>query len=520
MAKTRRASDPWKSRLFKTSNQSDLTELHDRGFDKESQMHKLIERNIGTLFPGLKLLETEFREMARGELRPDTIAFDTTLDTFVALEYKNRLNKEAVDQARTYLSSMRQHQGDLVLSHSNNMKCRPRDQKSFKWKKMYAIIMAPEFGGYQVSGAKEDPDVELYEISMHDDRIMLVERVSGAHERTVVMASAPGPDAEATQTQTTPHAPRPDAISTQTGQLYNTIRARLLRAFPGAEETEKKFYNGFRYPGDKYFCTISPQKSKIWLAYSGKRAASELRPDDFVRNVDGWGVGKLRSEIKNEADFEKALAILKRLHAGDSGGAPRPAAPSRQANKRRVFSEEMIRRALQSPHDNTFYTAALTVRLPITDGDRAMLTFGGLDDEGRFHVTQQVDIPDSFSYVAAAVEEVQNSVTPASGNVTVQVDTTGRGASLWDFLLKGGIRDCWGFKRKDGSMDAAYDHLRAELAEGRVLLQDPDSSHMDELCGQLRGIVRSDDGTIKETEGSDRAASLAIAVLGAKQTGG
>jgi len=184
MAKARRACDPWKSRLFKTSSQSDLTELHDRGFDKEVQMHKLVERNIGTLFPGLKLLETEFREMARGELRPDTIAFDTTLDTFVALEYKNRLNKEAIDQARAYLSSMRQHRGELVLSHSNNMGCSPRDPKSFKWKKMYAIIMAPEFGGYQVFGADEDPNVELHEISMYDGRIMLVERVGGAHERT------------------------------------------------------------------------------------------------------------------------------------------------------------------------------------------------------------------------------------------------------------------------------------------------------------------------------------------------
>lgn len=184
MAKTRRASGPQKSRLFKTSNQSSLTELHDRGFDKENQMHKLIERNIGTLFPGLKLLETEFREMARGELRPDTIAFDTILDTFVALEYKNRLNKEAVDQARTYLSLMRQHRGDLVLSHSNNMRCRPRDSKSFEWKKMYAIIMAPEFGNYQVFGAVEDPNVELYETSMHDDCIILVTRVGGDHERT------------------------------------------------------------------------------------------------------------------------------------------------------------------------------------------------------------------------------------------------------------------------------------------------------------------------------------------------
>lgn len=225
MTKAHRVSDPWKSRLFKTSSQFVLTELHDCGFDKERQMHKLIECNIGTLFPGLKLLETEFREMARGELRPDTIAFDTTLDTFVVLEYKNRLNKEAVDQARTYLSSIKQYSGDLVLLHSKNMKCGPRDKKSFSWKKVYAIIMAPEFGHYQVFGADDDPNVELYEISMYDDHIMLVERVGGGHERTVTMVSTPSPGAEAALTQ-------PQMISIKEWKVYRGAKPTHV-AFPG-----------------------------------------------------------------------------------------------------------------------------------------------------------------------------------------------------------------------------------------------------------------------------------------------
>ena len=258
-------------------------------------MHTLIENSIGTLFPGLKLLETEFREMAGGELRPDTIVFDTALDTFVALEYKNRLNKEAVDQARTYLSSMRRHRAELVLSHSKNMKCSPRDQKSFNWKKMYAIIMAPEFGEYQIFGADEDSAVELYEISIYEDSMVLLERVGGGHEQ------APSPISD-------------DEI-VRADRLYDIIRARMLDKFPGVEEHKRKFYAGFRYPGNKYFCTMALQKSKIWLAYSGQRAASELKADGFVQNVKGRGVGQYRSEIRSEADFERALAILQRLLA-------------------------------------------------------------------------------------------------------------------------------------------------------------------------------------------------------------
>ena len=633
MAKGRRSGDKRSIRLFDTSVQTGLAELGDRKFDDEKQMHRLIEDNIGTLFPGLTFLKSEFSEVAKGERRLDTVAFDTDRNTFVVLEYKNRLNAEAIDQARTYLADMGDDQAELVILYNDKTDDNKR-KPSFNWKEMYAIIMAPEFGKFQIRGADKDSNVELYKIRMYGERMMLMERVGGGHERTMTATPIPNTSPKTTRIPAEASSSGSGAEAARADRLYGTIRARMLGEFPGAEEHKKKFYVGFRYHGGRYFCTMALQKSKIWLAYSGRRAASELKPDDFVRDVDGWGVGKYRSKIRSEADFEKALvilkrllantpdvgakegdeidqlysdactkllsafpgmvrekrklydrfsvgdrllctmgkqkskiwlhysrltsnpapgqpefvtfdeapgwgtgryrsairsmvdferalAILKKLHADGSGGTPQPATPSLQANGTRVLPEKMIERALQLPYDRAFYTAAVTVRPPIADGDRTILTFGGLDHEDRFHVSQQtVVIPDSFSQVAAAVEEIQNHMTPTGGKVTVLVDTTGRGASLWNFLRKSGIRDCWGFERKEGKMDAAYGHLRAELAEGRVFLQDQDSSNMDELCEQLRGIVKSDDGTITEYNGSDRAASLAIAVRGAKQTDG
>ena len=183
MAKGHRSGGARDNRLFEMSIQSALVELNDHEFDNEDRMHRLIEGNIQTLFPDLAFLTREFREMAGGELRPDTVALDTSLNTFVALEYKNRQNTEAVDQARTYLNYMARNKADLVLLHSDK-KGSPRSKGSFDWKAMYAIIMAPEFGAYQISGADKDSTVELYKIRIYDNRLMMMERVGGGHGRT------------------------------------------------------------------------------------------------------------------------------------------------------------------------------------------------------------------------------------------------------------------------------------------------------------------------------------------------
>ena len=269
--------------------------MNEVGFDDEKHMQKLVESNIEALFPSLKFLETEFREMAEGEHRPDTIAFNTDRNTFVAMEYKNRPDKGVVSQAKTYLRDIESNKSDLVLAHSKKMGCRPRDRNSFKWNEIYTIIMAPEFDPFQITGASKDLEVELHEIKLYDDLVMTVKRAGGGHKGFVSRGRT---DIE---------------LPERMDQLYKTIYDRLLAEFPGAKVVmNAKDYNGFLLPDSmEYFCKIEMKKYKIWLEYSGKRAKQELKPSKFV-NARNW------SKIKGEADFERALAILKRLH-GDDG---------------------------------------------------------------------------------------------------------------------------------------------------------------------------------------------------------
>ena len=337
--------------FYTTTNKS--CALKSDNFSTEERQHKWVETNLQLLFPNLELIESKPRISSK---IPDTIAYDYSANTFVAIEYKNRRSDTVREQAEDYLIKMENNHGELASRYNDRPNVKHKTSDSFDWRKMYVVIIAPEFTKRQVVVANHRDTECLYELKRFENGFVTLRfvggkhapidiaeqpkgttgdvvrelkrpntggdtrvsdhEVGGAHKRTVAITSIPSSGAETARTQAAAHASGPGASSPQTEHLYNTIRARLLDEFSGAEEHKKKFYHGFRYPGGKYFCTIAMHKSKIGLSYSGKRAASELKPDDFVRNVNGWGIGKLRSEIKNEDDFEKALVILKRLHDG------------------------------------------------------------------------------------------------------------------------------------------------------------------------------------------------------------
>lgn len=378
-----------RTRLFKKFPR-DLVELREDEFDKERNLHDMVEQNIGKLFPELVVLGSEFE---RDGYRPDTVAFDKMRNTFAIIEYKNRQDSKVLDQATAYLVHMKRIKDSFRLLYRN--KIGGTDTPEFDWKGAYAIIVSPEFAKIQIDSAQASPFLTLYTVSVYEDGIISLTWIAGDERRSepnleegdAVLASAP-----------------------KSGdQLYQTVRARLLKEFPGAEVNEKpKYYNGFRYHGKRDFCTIyvqkhkirmvyldkevaieneagfeqaladmqellanapddganaqnemnrlysdaratllttipgmvekrmkmydrfevggrllctmGKQKSKIWFHYSGCTANPAPDQADFVEFVEvpGWGLGRWRSAIRNWADFNKALSILKGLY-GNAG---------------------------------------------------------------------------------------------------------------------------------------------------------------------------------------------------------
>ena len=331
--------------LFRAALPTGLADMSEIGFDNEKQMQKLVENNIETLFPGLKFLKTEFRDMTEGERRLDTIAFDTNESTFVVMEYKNKPNNTVLAQAKAYLRDMEQSKANLVLEHSRMMDCRPRDKQSFHWNDMYAIIMASEFAPYQIPGASNDQEVEMYEIKMYDGFVMTVNRVGGAH----IHEGMPKPDkpvgdgpklgdlqSRNGSDRTKPKPPR--SISSedeylkgnygttppteQTKKLYFKLKNQILDSFPNIEYIQKKKYAGFYLKKNgPAICTLDVSKNKIRTFYTTKQK-NLISAGPFVMDYAGrhhWGLGDYCSDVKNESDIAKAISNIERVYNSKAG---------------------------------------------------------------------------------------------------------------------------------------------------------------------------------------------------------
>ena len=172
------------TRLFKMSD-AKLSELDKAEFSNEYRLRKLTEGNIGTLFPGLTFVNSEFRDLNDGEYRPrpDTLAFDDENKTFVVIEYKNRLNVGVIDQTKAYLNTMKQNEPALIMGYVNSRGGGDTTRKSYHFDAMYAIILAPAFTQRQIVSTDYDKELELYEIQRYKDDIFTMRRVGGGHER-------------------------------------------------------------------------------------------------------------------------------------------------------------------------------------------------------------------------------------------------------------------------------------------------------------------------------------------------
>ena len=85
--------------IYKKTGEN-LTALGNQKFNLEKHLQILIERNLDKVF-GLKFVASEFQ---LNNLRIDTVAFDTEINTFVLIEYKRDRSFSVIDQGFAYLA--------------------------------------------------------------------------------------------------------------------------------------------------------------------------------------------------------------------------------------------------------------------------------------------------------------------------------------------------------------------------------------------------------------------------------
>ena len=282
-------------------------ELRPENFPTEDIQHKWVEANLHMLFPSLKLVEHKLKIAAK---IPDTVAYDSMANTFVAIEYKNRRSDTVREQAEDYLNRMKDNRDTLVVTYNELPNTKTKRRDSFDWDKMYVVIIAPEFTDRQVQVANRRDTECLYEMRRFENGLVMLRFVGGGHDPIDAVKGEGNPLGN-------PVIVDPPGgginIHVDKNPLYATLRDRILSAFQGLNEMPTKHYVGFGRDGETLLCTAEVQRSKIKVCYGRK---NDITADEFVKdysNIGHFGVGDYCSFVRNVKDIDPLLPILKQV---------------------------------------------------------------------------------------------------------------------------------------------------------------------------------------------------------------
>ena len=151
-------------------------------FRLEKDIQNLVESNLQTLFK-LELVKSEF---TIDKYRLDTLCFDMESKSFVIIEYKKDKNYSVIDQGFSYLSTVLENKGELILEYQEKLNTRVR-KDGIDWSQIRIIFISPSFSQYQKDSINfKDLPIELYEIKQYENDIVTLNRIQSKSSSTSI----------------------------------------------------------------------------------------------------------------------------------------------------------------------------------------------------------------------------------------------------------------------------------------------------------------------------------------------
>ena len=299
----------------------------------ESVIHDMVEKNLGKgFFPEREFLASKptFKLPDGDRLIPDTVTFDTTLQTFVIIDYKNLKDKELLSQGMDYVRLFTTNKADLVLLHNKKMK-KQLSIDEIEWDEAKVIFISPEYTNRQLRAVTQIPKIELFKIAKFGTDHFTLTRETSQQKTSGAKVSS---DAEG-KTKRKKHL-RLEEYSVEDylagkynkkignadeliKKLYMKLKNRIEDEFPKTEFMQHKTCARFNFtPDTSRIVSFFAQKSDIWINYTAdEQLRQELLEYDFVvdRTPRHYGSGDFGSTIKNEKDIDKAILIIEKIYS-------------------------------------------------------------------------------------------------------------------------------------------------------------------------------------------------------------
>lgn len=293
--------------------QNRLQKIKEVSFKNEKEIQKFVEESITDVL-GLEFVKSE---VAMNNLRVDTLAFDSELNSFVVIEYKKNQNFSVIDQGYAYLALLLNNKADFILEF-NEAKNKNLKRDDVDWSQSKVIFISPQFTRYQKQAINfKDLPITLYEVSkFENDTVLFNELKSPETSESINKISKQSETVKEVSREIKVHTEEehllnmPDEIK----DFYGEIKDRILTLGENIETKPRKFYVGFI--ADTNFVDIHLQQTQIKLWVNLKEGELD-DPKKITRDVSGighWGNGDYEIILKPGDDLDYLMTLVKQSY--------------------------------------------------------------------------------------------------------------------------------------------------------------------------------------------------------------
>lgn len=280
-------------------------------FDRESKLQRLTENNLEELF-NLKFVDTEF-EYKR--LRIDTLAFDTENNSFVIIEYKNKLEYSVIDQGFSYLSLLLNNKYYFIKKY-NELTDSNLDIEDFDFTKTKIMIIAPNFTKYQLKSTEfSDLPFELWKVKLYENGCVSYDKIkndSATSIKEVVL------DKKNIQINLKSLDYSEDELlrdkSLEINELYYSLKERLLSDFDDLDMEIFKTLSSYKI-NDNLICVVRflSKSLSIWFFTKTLEDPENKTKDLSDLSTGGPGVN-YQINLESEEDFDYFIKLFKQVY--------------------------------------------------------------------------------------------------------------------------------------------------------------------------------------------------------------
>jgi predicted transport protein len=295
--------------LYKTGAKT-LQTLKEVPFKLEREIQNLFEQNL-THVTGLEMVKSEF--VIKGK-RIDTLAYDTSSNAFVILEYKRDKNVSVIDQGFTYLSLMLENKADFVLTYNETLNKNLHSSK-VDWSQTRVVFVSPSFTENQRLATNfKDIAIELWEVKRFENDIISITPIKKSRSAESIKSISQKDSQIKSITDEIKVYSEEDHLQGKSDdiiELFYTFKNAILNLKDDLDIKPKKQEIGFTNNG-KIFADVCILKNslKFWINLKKGTLDDPKKIARDVSSIGHWGNGDYEVVVKNDDELQYVLYLI------------------------------------------------------------------------------------------------------------------------------------------------------------------------------------------------------------------